>query len=240
MKQGYITLLSTENYLEGVLVLAVSLRQAHSQYPLIVAITENLSKNDYVIQSLKKFNCLIEILPLLEYSNVVKKDYENHSVLNTASKIGIFRLTNWDKLVYIDADVMVIKNLDFVFNFPDGSMLYTPLSIPKFGTTSLFVFEPKNHQEVEFLEHLICYANCFDGDLLGKLWFHVPQDPRYQIPFETLKDYSFPFDDTNVCAIHFVNQPKPWINFDRKVFKFGPYILQYENYLKTIRQKLNN
>lgn len=236
--RGFITLLSSKDYLEGVLVLAYSLQQVHSSYPLIVAVTEDLYNDIGVLESLKNCNCLIEKVSKILYSNTIQQKYVNLDVLNTASKISIFRLTDWDKLVYIDADVLVVQNLDFLFNYPDGAMLYDTLSIPPFGISSLFVFEPRNHTEIDLLEYLIQNADCLDGNLLGQFWFTIRNNKDYQIPLKILKNYSFPFEDKEVYAIHFNNQPKPWRKNGDKVLKFGPYAFQYKEYLKQIRKKI--
>lgn len=236
-KRGFITLLSSRSYLEGVLVLAYSLQQVHSQYPLIVAITEDLSDDIAILESLKSLNCLIEKIPKISYTDSIKKQYSDLAVLNTASKIEIFRLIDWDKLVYIDADTLIVQNIDFLFNYPDGAMLYDIHSVPPLGLSSLFVFEPRNHIEIDLLEYLIQNTDCLDGGLLGQLWFMVRNDQNYQIPLNILKDYSFPFEDREVYAIHFNNQPKPWEAGSNKVLKFGPYILQYNEYLKQVRRK---
>ena len=39
---AYVTLLSTESYLEAVLVLNQSLRNVNSEYPLVCMVTDNL------------------------------------------------------------------------------------------------------------------------------------------------------------------------------------------------------
>ena len=178
-KKAFITLLSSENYLEAVLVLNSSLRENKSKYPLVVAVTENIFIPE-IIEPLKKHHIFVEKIPLLEYCSFLQEEYAEHSVLKTASKIAIFSLKNWDKLVYIDADTCVLKNVDELFDYPDGAMLY--YKEEQQGFSGLFVFEPKLHQEDEFYPTLIKHHYCFDGDLLGKIWFFVKTSIAHQIP----------------------------------------------------------
>ena len=46
MNKAYITLLSSEDYLEAVLVLNYSLRLVNSQYPLVVYVTNQVYNNE--------------------------------------------------------------------------------------------------------------------------------------------------------------------------------------------------
>jgi hypothetical protein len=101
-------------------------------------------------------------------------------------------LSEWDKLLYIDADTLVIKNIDSLFNYPDGSMVKYPDD--PWGFSGLFIIEPKNHDEIELYFHLLQNVNCFDGDLLGKLWFYIRTSPRHQIP----EEYLIPYSATNL------------------------------------------
>ena len=47
-------------------------------------------------------NIRIEWIDNLIYSDTVRKKYDGKAVLNTASKISLFSLVNYDKLCYID------------------------------------------------------------------------------------------------------------------------------------------
>lgn len=65
------------------------------------------------------------------------------SVLNTASKIDIFSLKHYEKIIYLDVDTLVLENIDDLFDKYDGSILWwnEPMS-------GLFVIEPKNHDSL--------------------------------------------------------------------------------------------
>ena len=123
---------------------------------------------------------LIEPIPVLSYSEKTKQKWKGHSVLNTASKLNIFTLTHYNKLIYIDADCVFYKNCDNLFNYPDGSMLKLQEDVG--GCSTLFVIEPKYHEEAKYFRSILKYNDCFDGDLLENLFFIVKHDKRYQIP----------------------------------------------------------
>lgn len=235
MKYAYVTLLSSKDYLDAVMVLALSLQKVNSKYPLIVAITKEIY-TERINLLLTKIGCKIKIIEKLQYSDKVLKKYKNHSVLNTASKIQIFDFIEWDKLIYIDADSLVIQNPDKLFDKPDGSMIYNPKE--KWGFSGLFVYKPKNHYEKDFYLTLMTDYEVFDGDLLGRFWFYIKDSPSHQINSKNFYDY-FPSAEveSNIKIVHFINQPKPWIEPDHKNFKdCYPIAKLYKTYLKIIKE----
>ena len=241
MKRAYVTLLSSENYLDAVAVLALSLQLVESKYPLVVAITEDIYTAE-IRKLLKALKCKIEVIEPLKYSNQVIKKNVNKSVLNTASKIQIFDFTYWDKLVYLDADSIVLQNIDDLFDRLDGSILWDPEEDDQ-GFTGLFVFEPRKHEETKFYNTLMLNSDCFDGDLIGKLWFYVKSNPDYQINYNYFTQYS-PKEqlDHNVKAYHFCNHPKPWLEPDYEDFSdkypIGKIYRAYLNEIKNIKNNL--
>lgn len=215
MKQGWVTLLSSIDYLNAVLVLIESFRRVGSKYPIIVGVTDTVFQHHNVIHSLQYAGAKVAHIESLTYHPSVLKKYSNCPVLNTASKLNLFTLTDWDKLIYIDADSIVLQNMDELFDYPDGAMLMMDPDDIR-GFTGLFVFVPRNHP-LELYLLIMQHKDCFDGDLLGELWkpftaqkqFQIPSPYFYAIYFYTEKDQS---QDSSIKAVHFVNQPKPWEN----------------------------
>lgn len=232
-RKAYVTLLSTENYLDAVLVLNKSLKEVKSKYPLLVMITDMIVSKK-LIHILEKNDILFSIIPTLNYSNKTEKKFKGHTVLNTASKLNIFKLKEWDKLVYIDADSIVLKNIDILFDYPDGAMLWD--SYDEQGFSGLFVISPKYHEEYDFYLTLIKNQDCFDGDLLGKMWFFVKSNTNYQIPYQYFSQYDKDNNEANVFAIHFCNELKPWINLDHQYFQDNKICDIYKKYLKEVCQ----
>lgn len=181
MSYAFITLLSSGNYLNAVIALKRSLKRVQSKYPLVVMVTKDLATDFSIMHELQKEQVIIEIIPNYYYTNNIQEKYANYAVLNTASKIHLFTLKHYDKLVYLDADMAFVKNADELFNYPDGAILKCDI-IGSGGVSGLFVIIPKMHTEFKFLEYLIQNVDCFDGDLFDALWFHVKTNRNYQIP----------------------------------------------------------
>lgn len=221
MKKCWITLLSSEDYLEAVLALNNSLRMVSSGYPLIAAVTDVIFENKEICDILQHEHIIVEYIKSYSYSEktlqISREKKHDESVLNTASKIGIFDLKHYDKLVYIDADTFFMKNSDELFDYPDGAMCLDPNLINGliWGFTGLFVFCPKNHY-THLYELLLSHGTFYDGDMFGQLWFHIRDNKDYQIPLCYLQPV--PQDkkiDNSVKIYHMIN---PWAKLWKKKY----------------------
>lgn len=209
-KYAYVTLLSSWDYLLAVLVLNKSLILSNSKYPLVVGVTEDIY--DLVSFYLEKENILFKQIPNLEYSNEIKEKWgEDNSVLKTAPKIALFNFLEFDKLVYIDADVIIRKNMDELFLYPDGSLLVADGTI----LSGLIVYQPNNHN-VQAYYSLMQIFNWLDGDLFSEIFFPCRSNNDYRIPDKysklitsiDLNDDEFDIED--IKCIQFVYIHKPW------------------------------
>lgn len=93
---------------------------------------------------ISKMGCIPELIRKTEYHKQLREGFlKNNRLLNTASRVSVFDLNSYDKMVFIDTDVLLLKNVDELFNYPDGSMCS-----PKpedGGFEGLLVFIPRNH-----------------------------------------------------------------------------------------------
>ena len=215
---AYVTLLSTESYLEAVLALNQSLKNVNSEYPLVCMVTDNLD-TERIRKILESQDVIVEIVNNIEYSQRLQKivheeiPFAVHTV-HTGSKFCIFYLPQdkYNKLVFLDVDVMVLQNMDDIMNYPDGSMLYFEGE----NLSQIFVVELKNHDEHEIYEVLLKHGYFNDGTILGHLWFFVRANSDYQIP-SLFQDFYHAgnINTTTAKSIHFQGPLKPWIHTDR-------------------------
>ncbi|MCJ1361419.1 hypothetical protein MMC16_000519 [Acarospora aff. strigata] len=117
-KFAWVTLLTRPSYLAGVIILADTLHKYRSKYPLIVLVTDTLPEE--CVKSLeaegKRTNQLHvrKIEPLLPSGNVtlIAARFED-----TWTKLRVFELISFDKIVFLDADMMICRNMDSLFDF---------------------------------------------------------------------------------------------------------------------------
>ena len=120
-KLAYTTLITRASYLAGVVLLAYSLKRHGSRYPLIVLYTPNLHSHPAVralqLESEPSHLVLREIELLLP-----PDETEVHLIAerfkDTWTKLRVFQLVDYQTVCYLDADMMVLRNMDAIFEAP--------------------------------------------------------------------------------------------------------------------------
>lgn len=111
-KYAWTTLLTSEDYLQPVLNLQYSLRRARSEYPLIIIVTDTIFMK--IEATLRANNCQFYVVPDLQRMHSGEADEFR---INMLMKFYSFELTEYSKVCYIDGDILILKNCDFVFNY---------------------------------------------------------------------------------------------------------------------------
>lgn len=230
MKKAYVTLLASENYLLGTLVLWYSLHKVKSTSTLVVMVTYNLEM--YIKEIFQHLN--------IEYINV--ESIENphmtdiHSPLfHMFDKLNAFNLTEYDKIVYLDSDMLVCKNIDELFEKPMLSAVNTGGRLPWLKNwtqfnAGLIVIEPSVVLFNDFIDKLKYLKSDDSGDQ-GFLhsyypdWpdqYHLHLDHSYNMSVNYVDDYNKLFGytlskkvggvikKTDIKVIHYWADYKPW------------------------------
>lgn len=109
-REAYVTMVTSKDYIIGALVLAHSLEGTGTSRPLLCMVTKNLDNAD--LESLKVGGLqpvLVEPIAAPSLSNVQEWDAVGYTKLN------LWGLVDWDFLVYVDADCLVVSNMDDLF-----------------------------------------------------------------------------------------------------------------------------
>ena len=136
---AFAVLLTADSYAIGAKVLAWSLKCVNSRYPLVVLYTgDTLSVEN--INTLNGMGCrmkeIFRISPGQGDSSMVQAYYAD-----TWTKLQAFNLTEYDRVVLLDADMLVRINMDelMTLNLPgpdwiaaSSGCLCNPLKIPTF------------------------------------------------------------------------------------------------------------
>ena len=176
-KKAYTCICYNEKYLPSILLLNYQLKLVKSNYPFVVLLVEN---NQWIQSILEREKIYYLIIPSLK-----------NSFLNLFHNLYLF-----EKIVYLDSRLYIKKNIDFLFNYPDGSAFYSQLlkapDFKSYPNDILLVFEPKNHCESYYN---ISYKNTFapsrpESSPIAHLWFHVQSNKDYQITDEIIDWYN--------------------------------------------------
>lgn len=175
-KYSYVSLLTNDNYTYGIVLLKESMKQVNTKYPLHVLVTDNVSTAS--LELLTQLGATYEVVDTIAISeDIYNYNFNINKRLavtwkNCWTKFKIFDLTQFDKIVFLDADIMVLKNLDHLFSKKhmtaalDGEYFKLWPDRPHFNSGCM-VIEP-NH---ELFNDILNYANNFDvKDLYGEVF----------------------------------------------------------------------
>ena len=112
-KYAYATVMGGQNYINCTLGCLSSFIRTKSKYPFIIFIAEDtIEKN-----TLENFiNLIKEISPKIIIKKFTSKNFKNNLAFKfTLNKFEILNLINYEKILFVDADIIFFKNLDFIF-----------------------------------------------------------------------------------------------------------------------------
>ncbi len=236
IKKAFISILTTEDYLPGLLVLSASLRSVKSQYPLHVLVTPNISKNVAIVMN--KNSISHSILPQ-EINNPTDVNIQ-HRWFSTYSKLAIFNQLQYEKIVYLDADMLALRNIDELFEYAHMSATNAGSMLPRKKdrrhlnlNSGLIVIEPSKllfnnmMSKVGKIENLESggedrpihgsdqdFINAYFPEWSGQEKLHL--DHKYNIFHYHLDEYSKLFGYTiedgpkPISIIHYASYLKPW------------------------------
>lgn len=255
----YLAVISTDNYLTGALVLNESLKRTNPRYPFTVMVTKNVSSScDQILQKhgirviRKEENILLDAQQQKKNENVGYK-YWNY----TFDSLYVFELMEFDKIVYLDCDVLVLENLDHLFEKPHLSAALDP------GTTNLssgiMVIEPRLGALKELTDTIpqVMENKSYFGDqnILQACYPDWPDrqelhlDDKYNAYvcylhcFINTGKYTFLGSGNNIAVVHFPGPQKPWMRTRKENEALSrDYLMQGNSYgarmLKWYRELL--
>lgn len=104
---AWVTLLTKNEYLPGVLVLFFTLRMVNSKYPLVVMAPPKLSQEARNV--LRKLGIIVRDVEYLRSNNT---GFTDKRFSDTWTKIRVWELLEYERVVLIDSDVLIKRNMD--------------------------------------------------------------------------------------------------------------------------------
>lgn len=234
---AYVTLLTTNSFLPGTLVLWKSLKDTKPKYPLYCVITPEITQENREILETVGIK-LIERseIPMTEairtYNDSIK--HSVHGWYKAFSKFHVFGLEQFDKIVYLDSDLYIKTNLDNLFEKPhmsgaidaEGVMgepydyLVEGDNYFKYFNSGLLVIEPKltlYESMRDFINNIVPDRILADQNILALYYpeWKNQKELRLSIYYnifasciESYLDKTW-FDINSVKVFHFIGQ-KPW------------------------------
>uniref|UniRef100_A0A803K685 glycogenin glucosyltransferase n=2 Tax=Xenopus tropicalis TaxID=8364 RepID=A0A803K685_XENTR len=217
--QAFVTLATNDTYVKGALVLGSSLRQHNTTNKLVVLITPQVS--DAMRKVLDKVYDDVRVVDVLDSGDSAHLALMKRPELGvTLTKIHCWTLTEYSKCVFMDADTMVLCNIDELFEREELSAAPDP-GWPDCFNSGVFVFTPSFETYNDLLQ-LATQKGSFDGGDQGLLntffdtW--ATKDINKHLPFvynlSSVSLYSylpaFKAFGANAKVVHFLGKVKPW------------------------------
>jgi len=231
-KEAYVTLATNDVYAVGAIVWAHSLKKQKTTRKIVTIVTPGVSAD--------MRSCLEGACDSLLTVDVMDSEDAAHLTLMkrpelgvTLTKIHAWSLTEFSKCVFMDADTLVVDNIDELFEREELSA--TPdIGWPDCFNSGVFVFKP-SEETFEGLVRMAETEGSFDGGDQGLLnsyfssWSLSPASHRLPFIYNMAANVTYSYlpafkkfgQDVKVC--HFLGALKPWHHqFDELSGKVRP------------------
>ena len=213
---AFATLLCDDVMLDSVLVLGASIRHVNSTFPFIVLTLANLSSDARrQLQHPRSGVTRLHDIEQLTYPFQVSKAALIMNKPCRYSKLHLWNMTEYSKIVFLDADVMLLRNVDELFEQPELSAVPDLAGVVN---TGVIVAEPNAATFSEMVQLYFRapsynhgdqgFINWYFGEHLNGKLNTLPAEynvvSRYQ-------EYSI-WDNlkANAKIMHFTSETKPW------------------------------
>jgi lipopolysaccharide biosynthesis glycosyltransferase len=236
-----VTVLSTDSYLDGVLVLAHSLRRSGARYPLHVVVTGEVgepTRRTLARAGIRQIETEpVEVPEEIRVANL-GSDFHRHWA-GVFDKLTVFSLCQFDKLVFLDSDMLIRANLDELFDKDHMSAVVADISAGQRSrdlNAGLMVIEPQSDLAARLLALLPevyedekrwraaagrppsmgvqALINGYWNDWMSREELHL--DPKFNVLTNHLDFYLAQPDRSwrgrdGIHVLHYVGQTKPWM-----------------------------
>ncbi|TGO62808.1 hypothetical protein BCON_0017g00500 [Botryotinia convoluta] len=212
----YATLLLTDTYLPGALVLAHSLRDAGTTKKIAVLVTVDSVTSESMTELQRNFDFVIPVDRVVNQSPANLDLMGRPDLHSTFTKITLWKQTQFRRIVYMDADMVALRAPDELFALPNPFSAAPDIGWPDIFNTGLMVLNP-NMGDYYALEAMANRGISFDGADQGLLNMHFKNTYNrlsftYNVTPSAHYQYlpAFQHFQSSISAAHFIGTDKPW------------------------------
>ncbi|KAL4567798.1 hypothetical protein LXL04_023393 [Taraxacum kok-saghyz] len=216
-REAYVTILhSAHVYVCGAIAAAQSIRMSGSTRDLVILVDETISH--YHRSGLELAGWKIRTIQRIRNPKAEKNAYNEWNY----SKFRLWQLTDYEKIIFIDADLLILRNIDFLFGMPEISATGNNGTLFNSG---VMVIEPSNCTFKLLMDHIneITSYNGGDQGYLNEIftwWHRIPKTLNFLKNFwigddeetKEKKTRLFGADPPELYVLHYLGL-KPWLCF---------------------------
>ncbi|GJJ70702.1 glycogenin [Entomortierella parvispora] len=229
--EAFITLLTNNSYASGALVLGHSLRASQTTKQLAILITAQVSRpiRDKLANV---YDAVIEIGEIDSHSKANLELLGRPELGITLTKIHVFNQTQYSKVIFLDADTLVLRNIDELFDTAANGAIDDKDRNKRFAAapdagwpdcfnSGVFVCRP-TFEDYQGLIDMANQEGTFDGGDQGLLnsyfggWSRGEASNRLPFVYNTtptaVYSYAPAFQQNRdrLAVVHFIGAFKPW------------------------------
>lgn len=225
----YASLLLTDTYLPGALVLAHSLRDAGTKKKLAILVTLD-SVSAEVVTELKAVYDYVIPVARIRNERPANLYLMNRPDLHSAfTKINLWKQMQFRKIVYLDADVVAWRAPDELFDLPHAFSAAPDIGWPDLFNTGVMALTP-NLGDYYAMMAMAERGISFDGADQGLLNMHFGNTYNrlsftYNVTPSAHYQYvpAYKHFQSSISLVHFIGSEKPWLQGRERSKGDSPY-----------------
>lgn len=216
-REAYATILhSAHVYVCGAIAAAQSIRMVGSTRDFVILVDDTIS--EYHRSGLAAAGWKIRTIERIRNPKAEENAYNEWNY----SKFRLWQLTDYDKIIFIDADLLILRNIDFLFGMPEITATGNNATLFNSG---VMVIEPSNCTFQLLMDHIneIESYNGGDQGYLNEIftwWHRIPKHMNFLKHFwegdeeekKVMKTTLFGADPPVLYVLHYLGL-KPWLCF---------------------------
>lgn len=244
----YVTYLSNDRDYKGVLLLNYIFKKYKSNYRLSCIVLEGVSNK--IKELFKKSDIILHEFILKDVLSEfnMNEDYCNYLInKHYYGKFLIFKLLQYEKIIYIDTDLLIKENIDYLFSYDTENKIYMTYDVGyNFNNNSnnlVFRTQLFNSGVIILQPSIDIYNKCYS--CLSEFENNIQEHYTDQTVLNLLNknneinvvhlNYKYNYvamlgDSRNIIndepiVIHFILYPKPWqiVDFDENLINLKIY-----------------
>lgn len=259
MKYAYVNMLFGDNiYYIGTLIFAISLYNTNPKYDMILLHTNDVPK--FKLDLLRPYYKEIIQINYIRLPNIKRKRF-----VNIFTKLKIFTLYQYDKVLFMDNDMYVMKNIDHLFNYntPAGMAISPELKYKDkervtdsnvVFNAGLWLIKPNKGTFIKMMSGVRRFNTSYELEqeyvsyYYNKKWTNVSYLYNFQpglIEYDDKRGETYKKCKlSDVYVIHYSSTKKPWNAIEGDIHdyytKYKPYYSVWlKLFIKTAKEFYN-
>ncbi|KAJ7446464.1 glycosyltransferase family 8 protein [Mycena galericulata] len=221
---AFVTLLTSDAYLPGALTLAGALKDVHPtpavspevDFHTVCLVTPESVDVSTIKQLRRAYNVVVGVEIIAQESDKGLKLLGRLDLNTVLTKLHVFRLTQYSKIIFLDADVLPIRPLSHLFTLPYEFSAVPDVGWPDIFNSGVLVLSPGEDKFTE-LNTLLKSKGTWDGGDQGILNEWRGGDwHRLSFTYNTTPTAAYTYAPayerfgSQISVIHFIGPNKPW------------------------------